>query len=103
MSGKIIVEQIVNLTFASNTYILSSEHYDNFWLIDCGDIKPVTSWSDLHKKKLSGVFITHTHFDHIYGLNEIVSLFPSCKVFTSDMGSKGLYSDKLKVCLSYQK
>jgi hydroxyacylglutathione hydrolase len=88
-----LIEQVVNLTFSLNTYILFSELYDHFWLVDCGDIKPVTEWINLHKKLLTGIFIKHTHFDHIYGLNQVVSLFPDCIVYTSEEGQKGLYSD----------
>ena len=92
------VKQIVNSVFTSNTYILSEAKSKWVWLIDIGDIKGVLN--SLSKDKIvKGVFITHTHYDHIYGINKLIASFPNCIVFTSEYGKKGLFSDKLN--LSY--
>lgn len=90
-----IVNQIVNTVFSSNTYILSNETDQNCWLVDCGDAEILIDWIKEHNKKLAGIFITHSHFDHIYGLNLVVSAFPECTVYTSEKGKEGLFSDKL--------
>lgn len=90
-----VVTQIVNTVFSSNTYILSNETEQNCWLVDCGDAEILIDWIKEHNKKLAGIFITHTHFDHIYGLNLVVSAFPECVVYTSINGEKGLFSEKL--------
>lgn len=89
------IVKIVNSVFSSNTYILSHEFDERCWLVDCGDVEPIVDWIQINNKRLIGVFLTHTHFDHIYGLNQIVSLFPDCIIYTSEMGEKGLFSDKL--------
>ena len=89
------VYQIVNSIFESNTYIISDSSYQNCWLVDCGDAEILIDWIKEHNKKLSGIFITHSHFDHIYGLNLVVSAFPECIVYTSGKGKEGLFSDKL--------
>lgn len=44
-----------------------------------------------------GVFLTHTHFDHIYGLNALVETYPDIVVYVSENGRQGLYSDKLNM------
>lgn len=92
------VKQIVNSVFTSNTYIISDDNSVWVWLIDIGDIEGVLN-SLSKEKTVKGVFITHPHFDHIYGINKLIDEFPNCIVFTSKDGSKGLFSDKLN--LSY--
>ena len=89
------INQFVNSVFSSNTYILSIEQEQNCWLIDCGDAEVLIEWIQNHKKNLVGVFITHSHFDHIYGLNKIIATFPDCTIYTTQKGKEGLYSDKL--------
>ena len=44
---------------------------------------------------IRGVFLTHTHYDHLYGINRLIDLFPQCVVYTSGAGVEGIYSDKL--------
>jgi len=92
------VNQIVNSLFTSNTYLISEDKFEWVWLIDIGDFRAVVNSlsSNLYVK---GVFITHSHFDHIYGINELIERFPDCKVYVSEDGKKGLFSDKLN--LSY--
>lgn len=92
------VKQIVNSIFKSNTYIVSENNSAWVWLVDVGDIEGVLN-SLTKKTFIKGVFITHPHFDHIYGINKLIDAFPECVVFTSEEGKKGLFSDKLN--LSY--
>ena len=90
-----IVNKFVNSVFNSNTYILSIEKAQNCWLIDCGDAEVLIDWIQEHNKNLVGIFITHSHFDHIYGLNKVIETFPDCSIYTSQKGKEGLFSDKL--------
>lgn len=41
-----------------------------------------------------GVF-THIHFNHIYGILQLLENFPECFVYTSDFGKLALASSKL--------
>lgn len=99
----LVVKQIVNSIFASNTYLLY-KYYDlklECWLIDIGDIqKVIINLPD--KAIVKGLFITHTHFDHIYGINELVKIFPECKVYTSKYGVEAIYSDKKNFSLYHE-
>jgi glyoxylase-like metal-dependent hydrolase (beta-lactamase superfamily II) len=45
------------------------------------------------------VFITHAHFDHIYGINELIDLFPGCIVYASEESERGLFSSELNLSL----
>ncbi len=69
------------------------EDYDYCWLIDIGDYHKV---AELLPKdvEIRGVFLTHSHFDHIYGMNDLHKAFPSCRVYTSAYGRMAIYDDK---------
>jgi glyoxylase-like metal-dependent hydrolase (beta-lactamase superfamily II) len=86
-----------NSIFKSRTYILFVPDRDTVWLVDCGDVNGILQWLDRNKKILSGVFLTHTHFDHIYGLNELKRVCPQCMVYVSVIGKQGLYDPKLNM------
>ena len=90
------VNQIVNTVFTSNTYIISNPSYKWVWLIDIGDFDGVMNV--LSKDTMvRGVFITHPHYDHIYGINKLIDYYPSCVVYASSDTKKALYSDKLNL------
>ena len=87
------ITRIVNSVFTSNTFVLSDEGSPNCWLVDVGDIEPILE--AVGENEVKGVFITHTHYDHIYGINKLVEHFPDCVVYTSEHGKEGLFSCKL--------
>ncbi len=96
------LKQVVNSCFSSNTYILSKEHERLAWLVDCGDAMPVIRWCEENGKEVAGVFLTHTHFDHIYGLNDLLVHNPRLKVYTSENGSIGLKSPRFNLSLFHE-
>lgn len=87
------VDYIVNSIFNSRTYILHTPGEKECFLVDCGDVKPVVEggW------KVNGVLLTHVHFDHIYGLNELLEVFPSANVFTNASGRDALSDPRLNM------
>ena len=87
------ITRIVNSLFTSNTFILTDESCHDCWLVDVGDIEPILE--AIGGRQVKGVFLTHTHYDHIYGINKLVERFPECIVYTSQHGKEGLFSDKL--------
>lgn len=88
------IHRIVNSVFTSNTYILTSEGKSAF-LIDIGDVQPVKELLDNDGKVVKAVFLTHTHYDHIYGIRELIKAYPDCIIYTSSFGKEALGSDKL--------
>lgn len=88
---------ITNSIFTSKTYILSKQGEDKAWLVDIGDIDPVLSYLDERHLSVEGVFITHAHFDHIYGLEALVNRYPNCRVYCTDYAKLGLASEKLNM------
>lgn len=88
------VERIVNSIYQSNSYILYCKEHDEAWLIDVGDAKRIEEWLSCHNLRLKSVLLTHTHYDHIYGLNEVYQLYPDITVYTSPEGRESLYDEK---------
>ena len=64
------IQTIVNSVINSCTYILSVNHFNDYWLIDVGDIDKIEQLIGVDAC-VRGVFITHAHYDHIYGLNKL--------------------------------
>ena len=89
-----IVKKIINSVFSSSSYILKRTGGAKGYLVDVGDVEELLN-ENLDNGWVNGVFITHSHFDHIYGLNELLARFPSMVVYTSSYGREGLYSDRL--------
>lgn len=88
------VKQIVNSIFTSNTFGVFDSEYDYCWLIDIGDYKKVAT--ELPEGiTVKGVFLTHTHFDHTYGINELHRNHPECCVYTAEYGKMALYDEKM--------
>lgn len=89
------IYKIVNSVFTSNTYILTEEKSASAFLVDIGDILPIEEFIIKSKVAVKGIFLTHTHYDHIYGIKKILEIFPSCPVYTSSFGKQALASDKI--------
>lgn len=69
-----------NSLFNSVTYRLGST------VVDPGD--------SLNFKGVTGVLLTHAHFDHIYGLNRLVESNSGVKVFTNEYGREMLLDER---------
>lgn len=91
------IHSIINTIFTSKTYILSKKGSSKAWLVDIGDVEPVFEHINDKGLTVEGVFLTHAHFDHIYGLEALVERYPNCKVFATEYAKKAMSSDKLNL------
>ena len=91
-----IIRQIFNTVFRSCSYVISHEGCS--WLVDCGDLDQILPLVD---GDLQGVLLTHAHFDHIYGLNSLMILYPGLSVYTNQVGLDTLLNDKLNFSRYY--
>lgn len=96
-----LIKKIVNTIFSSCTYIIHSGSSNCCYIIDCGDSIPICELINENSLKVDKIFLTHTHFDHIYGINEIYNLFPNITVYTSKYGKEALYNDKKNLSKYY--
>lgn len=94
------VDRIVNSIFDSITWLLSETESNRVWLVDCGDIAPVLE--KVKEKTVEGVLLTHAHFDHIYGLPELVKHYPECVVYTNSSGREALGNAKQNMSYYYE-
>lgn len=79
-----------NRIYSSNTYIIKDTETKECCLVDAGDPEEIISI--IGSCSLKGIFLTHTHYDHIYGLNEVLGKFPDATIYTNDFGEKALSS-----------
>lgn len=91
------IQEIVNSLFTSKTYIIYREGDEKAWLVDIGDIEPVVAFLNEKNLRPEGVFLTHGHFDHIYGINNLIEKFPNCKVYATPYCIECLASPKLNM------
>ena len=94
------VDYIVNSFFDSITWLLSDEGGSRVWLVDCGDIEPIID--KIGGKSIAGVLLTHAHFDHIYGLPELLKRYPDCRIYTNEVGRETLGNAKLNMSLYHE-
>lgn len=74
----------------SVTYVLYREDVDYCVLIDCGFSESLITSLETLGKRVKAVFLTHAHYDHIYGLNMLLDHFPESLVYTNEEGREAL-------------
>lgn len=72
--------------FSSNTYVIDDGR--NAVIFDIGDFGPVRRYLASENLTLQALFITHTHYDHIYGIRELMAAFPEMPIYTSEFGKE---------------
>ena len=78
-----IIDRNINSLFHSVTYRMKSI------VIDPGDTQ--------HWEGTTDILLTHAHFDHIYGLNELIAQAPEARILTNEHGRRMLLDDKLNM------
>ena len=77
--------------------------------MDIEDVEPVLEYLNDEHFAVKGIFLTHAHFDHIYGLEALVVHYPQCKVYVTEYAKQALASDKWNMsryhgdCIYYDK
>lgn len=89
------VKKYINSIFNSNSYLIYTEEEKEVWVIDPGDRQPIIEWLNNNNKILKGILLTHSHFDHIYGINDLQEIFTTINVYASFYAIEGMMSVKL--------
>lgn len=97
------VVRLVNSIYSSNTYCVIDTECKEVVLVDVGDVVPIVDLVVNSGCILKRVFLTHAHFDHIYGLNLLLEQYPDIVIYTSKYGKDSLYSDKLNFSRYHEK
>ena len=77
--------EIFALRAFSDNYIWTLIKEDEVTVIDPGDSNVVLDFLDKKQLSLTNIIITHHHFDHTGGINDLKKLF-ECKVFGPGAG-----------------
>ena len=88
-----VVIPIKNKLLQSVSYLIGN------YIVDCGDGEAILKVAKEQGTEIRGIFLTHCHQDHIYGLPKVMECFPDAKIYCSEMTQKGLLNDSLN--LSY--
>ena len=78
----------------ANCYIVS-EGTEAFIVDPGGDAEKIIRAA--HGLKVRYILLTHTHFDHIGGLNEVKKAFPEAKTAVHELEKEWLYSTELNL------
>ncbi len=92
------VKATVGSVFSSMVYILSDGISFDYYLVDIGDFDAVNSIIP-DNANVQGVFITHGHHDHIFGINALKEAFPECVVYASEECARMLASAKANLSM----
>ena len=95
------VHKIINSILQSCSYILSKDCYDKVCLIDCGDIEPISAYLKEAGKTVGSVYLTHAHYDHVFGLKDLISRYPDIKVLGSKETLEGLKDEDFTLSYLY--
>lgn len=80
--------KILHLTvgpIGTNCYIPYNETTKACFIVDPGDNAPgISDAIKSHALRPEAVLLTHAHFDHIYGLNDLVAGYPSLPVLAAE-------------------
>ena len=80
------VKKVVVGSLETNCYIL--ENKNEVLIIDPGDEAEVIESNISNDKKVIGIIITHSHFDHVGGLEELLSVYKT-KLYNMSNLSEG--------------
>ncbi len=79
-------QSVINDIMSSVTYIISLDYYNSIWLVDCGAANKILDV--IGNRVISGLLLTHVHYDHIYGIKTIMNMYPGCKYTQMKLESK---------------
>lgn len=93
-----VVKSAVGQVMGSVVYALSDVISNDYYLIDIGDFDAAQSLLPT-RANVQGVFITHGHHDHIFGINKLKEAFPECVVYASEECARMLASAKANLSM----
>lgn len=83
-----VIVRFINKVFNSNTYLLYEKQ--NAVIVDIGDTDELFDFIRAHSLTVKALLLTHTHYDHIYGIRNFMNNFPEMPIFTSQFGEVAL-------------
>ena len=101
----IFVKQILNIPIDSNCFVIFDKTVGNECIIvDPGSENNNGLYLFLEKENLSPQYIilTHEHFDHCWGVNDLRKYYPTIKVICSSVCSDAIQAKKKNYSVFYE-
>jgi glyoxylase-like metal-dependent hydrolase (beta-lactamase superfamily II) len=97
------IKQIINYPVTSNCFVVHKSNSINCIIIDPGTFDNKALMCYLKEGNLNPIYIilTHQHFDHIWGVNDLRHRFPGIKVISNKVCSDMITSSKDNCSLFY--
>lgn len=78
------VVRFLNTPVASNTYVVIDDKTHECIIIDPGSKNPcdIVNYLNEHSLKLQYILLTHEHFDHCWGVKQLLDIYPAQVVAT---------------------
>ena len=98
----VFVEKIVNSPISSNCFIIYKRNSSSCIIVDPGSKESFEVIAFITKNNLEPEFIilTHEHFDHVWGVNELKSIY-DIKVISSQLCSDKIVDRKKNMSIFY--
>jgi hydroxyacylglutathione hydrolase len=92
------MQKVIAIPALKDNYIwlLMQENSIKAWVVDPGDAAPVIKTLNQYQLSLSGILLTHHHFDHCNGVSELLNYFGKCPVVGSHKNANPYISDAVK-------
>jgi hydroxyacylglutathione hydrolase len=84
--------ELVALPIFTDNYVWLIGNGSTFCVVDPGDFSPIQHYVSSKQKEISSVLITHSHWDHVSGLEALLKHYPACTVLRSKESKKNSYS-----------
>lgn len=68
---------VVAIPIYSDNYVWLLHDKAHAWVFDPGNAEPIIDYLNLEQLTLKGVMITHSHWDHVNGIDALVSACPA--------------------------
>ena len=98
--GRLLIRHFVNPFKSSNSFLIGTPNGDELWLFVIGDYRQISHF--IGPGLLKGLFITHSHFDHIAGIQQLLQKHPECIVFGSKKCIEWISDDRKNLSLYFE-
>ena len=88
--------QVTGLNALSDNYIWVIHNEHQAWVVDPGESHPVLAFLSAHNLVLKGILITHHHYDHTDGVENLIQAFPDINVYAGTQTEKPYITHRLK-------
>lgn len=88
--------QVQGLNALSDNYIWIITQQKNIWVVDPGESQPLLKLIKQNQWQLQGILLTHHHWDHTNGVEDLLAEFPQARVYAGHLTNKTYITDSLK-------